>query len=381
MMRAIDIVRKVAPRAHPNYLRAFEDGDDLLAEFGIASALRLSHFLAQVCHETMGLKSLREDMSYRAETISRIFGVGKHSAAVRPDEARMLASNPQGLAERVYGMGNPRKARELGNERPGDAYNARGGGPLQTTGLGNYRTMGERIGADLASNPDLIGRPEHCLKPALHAWRDGGCNELADTNNTRAITRAINGGYNGYEDRVEWFNKIWRVAKAGRGDTAAAVEPAWKEARPDADMEWLQNALNELGADPQINPDGRFGPATKAAVKWFQKLNSLPVDGIAGRVTIEAVRARLDRTRETEPSEAVPHAGTEEKIGGGTFSSGLAGEVIAQQAEKLEPLAGAAPTLRYIVSALMIIGALITLYGLYKRFGVPWLKSRQPRDV
>src|SRR5262245_55671243 len=106
MARAVDVIRKVAPFAKASYLSAFETGDALLQKHEITTPRRLSHFLAQVLHESGALRSERESMSYRAERILQVFGA-KHSARVKPAEARRLANNPQALAERVYGLGNP----------------------------------------------------------------------------------------------------------------------------------------------------------------------------------------------------------------------------------------------------------------------------------
>ena len=90
-MRAIDIVRQVAPKARPEYLVAFEAGDAQLEAAGVTTPLRLAHLLAQVMHETGGLTIVRESGSYTAPRILAIFGRGVHSAAVtpRPKMARM----------------------------------------------------------------------------------------------------------------------------------------------------------------------------------------------------------------------------------------------------------------------------------------------------
>lgn len=281
----------VAPNARENYRAAFRDGDELLARFGITTRLRLAHFLAQVLHESGDGKVLFENLSYSSPgRLMEIFGVGRHSAAIRQDEVAGLLRNPQALAERVYGLGNPAKARELGNTRTGDGYRYRGGGALQTTGGGAYRRMGERIGVELHRHPELIVEPEHALKPAVFEWDDGNLNALADKNDIRRITRRINGGYNGIADRQETFDRLW--ALLGRGDS-----PAWKAGAADPDTTWLQNSLNRLGAEPPLRADGKYGPATTAAVKAFQKLAGLKVDGVAGEVTRAAIRLRLSVLR------------------------------------------------------------------------------------
>lgn len=286
---AYDVLLAVAPRALDNYKTAFLDGDDLLARFEITTPMRLAHFMAQVLHECGDGKILFENLRYTTPArLMEIFGVGRHSAAVRESELPGLVGNPEALAERVYGLGNPPKARELGNTRPGDGFKFRGGGALQTTGGGAYRRIGDQIGVNLHGHPELIVVPEHALKPALHEWDDGNLNALADRNDIRRITRRINGGYNGIADRQAKFDLIW--AKLSRGE-------AWRSAATDPDTTWLQEALNRLGADPPLKVDGKYGPGTTTAVKAFQKLARLKVDGVAGDITRAALRLRLAAVR------------------------------------------------------------------------------------
>lgn len=207
-MRPIDVVRRLCPHAKSSYQLAFENGDELFAKAGITTPLRLAHFLAQCFHETGGLTIEWESGAYSADRLMQIFGVGHHSAAITPDEAQRLAKNGPAIFERVYGLGNPKKARELGNTRPGDGYLFRGGGIMQTTGGANYKRMGDKCGVDFYNHPELVLSAEHALKPALAEWTEGNLNDAADRDDIRAITRRINGGYNGLDDRQAWFNKI-----------------------------------------------------------------------------------------------------------------------------------------------------------------------------
>jgi len=214
-MRAVDVIRRVSPSARPEYVRAFEQGDALLAKHGINTPLRLAHFLAQVLHETGGLLILWESGAYSAARLCQIFGVGNHSAAITATEAQALAYNGKAIFERVYGQGNPRKAKELGNTRPGDGWRYRGGGMMQTTGGHNYRAMGERCGVDFYNHPDLIVSAEHALKPALAEWSQGNLNAFADRDDILSISRKINLGTvqssrmpNGMTDRQAWYRKV-----------------------------------------------------------------------------------------------------------------------------------------------------------------------------
>src|SRR5262245_44032677 len=106
MTRPIEVIRQVASIAKPSYLSAFDSGDTLLQEHEITTPDRFAHFLAQVLHESGGLRFEWENMNYRADRLLEIFGVGKHSAKIMPEEANRLAGNPEAIAERVYGLGN-----------------------------------------------------------------------------------------------------------------------------------------------------------------------------------------------------------------------------------------------------------------------------------
>jgi len=256
-------------------------------------------------------------MSYSASRITEIFGAGRHSAAVTAAEAEKLARNPQALAERVYGLGNPRKARELGNTRAGDGYFFRGNGLLQSTGGGLHKELTEVLGVDFYSQPALMTAPQHALKPACHFWKTRNINPLADANDIGAVTRKVNGGTTGLADRRDYFNKIWAIMKAG--------QPVVASLKCDPEVQELQRNLNTLGlADPPLVEDGKFGKKTEDAIRLFQKMNGLKVDGDPGPSTRASVKQRLSATRsEAPPPEPLL---TKENI---TFASGIGGSIMA----------------------------------------------------
>ena len=206
--KTVAVVTQLSPQAKNNYLQAIREGGALFEQHGITTPLRMSHFMAQAMTETGGFKILRESMSYSVPRMLEIFGVGNHSAKVTAAEAPGLAHNERALAERVYGLGNPRKANELGNTQPGDGFLFRGNGVLQTTGRGAHKRMGQAFGLDFEANPELVTAPEHALKPALKEWSDNNLNNFADRNDITTITRRINGGLNGFADRKAFFAKL-----------------------------------------------------------------------------------------------------------------------------------------------------------------------------
>jgi putative chitinase len=99
--------------------------------------------------------------------------------------------------------------KDLGNTQPGDGYRFRGRGLLQTTGRHNYERTGNALGLDLLTYPDLLATPANAARSAAWFWKEHELNELADVGAFQQITRRINGGFNGLEERLA----LWSDAK------------------------------------------------------------------------------------------------------------------------------------------------------------------------
>jgi putative chitinase len=209
---ALDTIWKTTPVATREAIKRV--AKDTFRLFDMDHPLVICHFMAQIGHESGNGKITRENMSYSAQRIMEVFGVGKHSAAITPREAQLLARNPVGLAERVYGLGNPKKAKELGNIKQGDGYRYRGNGFLQLTGRASHRKIGEMIGLDLESNPDYLLRPDHSFVAACAEYVNLGAREAAEKDDIRTETRRINGGFNGLAERQVLLRK-WKEALDG----------------------------------------------------------------------------------------------------------------------------------------------------------------------
>ncbi len=147
--------------------------EDAMHEFEINTAKRQAAFLAQIGHESGGLHWLVE-----------LWG----------------PSATQARYETRY---------DLGNVAPGDGFKYRGRGLIQLTGRANYAECGKELGADLLENPELLGEPALAARSAAWFWKKHGCNELADLGAFEQITRRINGGLNGYAERLG----LWEKAK------------------------------------------------------------------------------------------------------------------------------------------------------------------------
>lgn len=298
-MDIVAAIKRVSSSCKAVYVDGFAANGPLLNEHGITTPLRATNFVAQFLGETGGGTVIQESGNYRANRILEIFGAGHHSAAVTPAEARRLAGDGPALFERVYGLGNPRKAHELGNTQPGDGWKFRGIGVLQSTGRGAAKRWGDKCGADFTADVMLMVDPRYVLMPALFEWSAGNLNVKADHDDLRGIRRVINGGYNGLADVQAWHNKLWPILSANGGAVAS-----WQIANPLNQTSDLQQKLNALGYTPALKVDGRYGPATDRAVRWFQRTAGVKVDGAAGPITLAALALRLDARHVTEPAVA-----------------------------------------------------------------------------
>lgn len=148
-----------------------------LLEFHIGTPERQAAFLAQIGHESGGLRFSRE-----------IWG---------PTPAQL----------RYEGR------RDLGNVVKGDGERYKGRGLIQITGRAGYQAVSKGLGFDFVGDPDALEEPEMAAASAAWWWSEHGCNQLADAGDFPAITKRINGGMNGYADRFA----RWEVAKRGLG--------------------------------------------------------------------------------------------------------------------------------------------------------------------
>ena len=101
--------------------------------------------------------------------------------------------------------------RDLGNTQPGDGPRYKGRGPIQLTGRANYRAAGQALGLPLEQNPDLVSRPDVGFRVAAWYWQNRGLNDVAERGDFREVTRRINGGYNGYDVRLSYYNRALSV--------------------------------------------------------------------------------------------------------------------------------------------------------------------------
>ncbi len=163
-----------------------------LAHYNINTPLRVCHFLAQVLHESGGLKYVKENLNYSANGLLATFPTHFPNISV----ANQYARQPAKIADRVYAdrMGN-------GNEASGDGWKYCGRGYIQITGKTNYSLFGTNADVDFINHPELIETPDYAAMSAGWFWNSHNLNTYADRDDIIAITRAINGGTNGLSER------------------------------------------------------------------------------------------------------------------------------------------------------------------------------------
>jgi putative chitinase len=222
---------KLAPNARSSYRDAFRNGQTVLDSHKIsANALRLAHFMAQILHESGGLTIQFENLNYSPERLPRVWP--SRFQPKGPLDPQVFAHNPQKLANEVYGG-------RMGNSSIDDGYNYRGRGLLQLTGKDSYQAATITLRKEDPNAPDFVAAPNEvisakwCLAIAAAEWVAQGCNALADQDDIRKITRAINGGLIGIGERSEWAKRtkaVWSDG-ASRISLAESASPVHRQTR------------------------------------------------------------------------------------------------------------------------------------------------------
>ena len=172
--------------------------------FGLNTQEKISAFISQCGHESGGFTRFDENLNYSAKALNAVFSKYFRRAGVSAEE---YARQPEKIANRVYGnrMGN-------GDEASGDGFKFKGRGVVMLTGKNNYRTFGEDLGIDVMSNPNIVSENmEVCVMTGFWFWKKNGLVKYSNRENFKTLTKRINGGYNGMQDRVKKFEKSMKL--------------------------------------------------------------------------------------------------------------------------------------------------------------------------
>lgn len=187
-----------------------------MARFGISTAPQVAAFVAQLAHESSKFTRTVENLNYSADGLANTwparyglkFADGSYArsgARILPNRlAQSIHRNPELIANLTYAdrMGN-------GNPSTGDGWKYRGRGYIQLTGKQNYIACGDVLGLDLVNSPDTLERPLYAALAAGWYWARHGLSRYA--NDPAALTKAINGGYNGLAERKSMYDEALRV--------------------------------------------------------------------------------------------------------------------------------------------------------------------------
>jgi putative chitinase len=185
------------------YLDHWTDAlNKILPDYGIDTPQRVAAFVAQAAHESGGFTALHENLNYRPETLQKVFPKYFPTA----DLANQYAHNQEAIANRVYAnrMGN-------GPEESGDGFRYCGRGLIQLTGKQNYQAFADSIETPVEQVPDFLQTFEGAVQSACWFWENNNLNQYADSGDILTMTKRINGGTIGLEDRQKHYNQALQV--------------------------------------------------------------------------------------------------------------------------------------------------------------------------
>ena len=163
---------------------------DTFTKYGINTTQRQACFIGQCQHESNNFRTLEENLHYSAAGLMRVWP----SRFPSTDVADQYANNPEKIANKVY-------AGRMGNVEDSDGFAFRGRGLVQLTGREAYANCGSGLGVDLVGDPDRLLDPQYAALSAGWFWNKKGLNDLADTGDYETMTKRINGGIVGLDDR------------------------------------------------------------------------------------------------------------------------------------------------------------------------------------
>lgn len=190
--KAADISAGLAARWFPHI-------DAAMKEFGITAATDQAMFIAQVGHESGGFRQVVESLNYTPGALVTVFG-----KRITQQQANALGRTTQQPA-RQDAIANLVYANRLGNKASGDGWKYRGRGLIQITGLDNYRACGAALKLDFVTKPELLELDQQAARSAAWFYTSKGC--MAYGADIDRVTRIINGGLNGIDDRKVRYNK------------------------------------------------------------------------------------------------------------------------------------------------------------------------------
>ena len=246
---------------------------EVLPLWDINTPARVAGFIAQTGHESGGFKVLSENLNYSADGLNKIFPKYFVKAG---RNAQDYHRQPEKIANVVYA-----NRMDNGDEASGDGWKFRGGGLIQLTGRHNYTKFAAAVDMSLDEAVDYVRTKKGAIDSACWFWDENNINKYCDAGDIVGMTKRINGGTIGLEDRKKHWEHALHV-----------FDPHWvAPAEPELVLETVRKGskgplVKKMQAALGIGADGDFGPGTEAALKRWQAANGLTADGIAGPKTL-----------------------------------------------------------------------------------------------
>lgn len=199
----IEKLIKIAYPSNPDAITVSDELAKYMPQYEINTTYRICHFIAQIHHESGGFKYYKENLNYSAKALNSVFKKYFPTLAV----AEQYARQPEKIANLVY-------ANRMGNGSPesGDGWKYRGRGFIQCTGKNNYTECAAYLKIDCVNDPDLLCTQDYAVLSAIWYWNTRNLNKLADSDDILGITKKINGGTIGLEDRQAQLNILKSAA-------------------------------------------------------------------------------------------------------------------------------------------------------------------------
>jgi len=238
----------------------------LLPKYSINTENRVAGFLAQCGHESLQFTVLKENLNYSSDALNRVFPKYFKNAG---RDATEYHRQPEKIANVIYA-----NRMDNGDTASGDGFRFCGRGVIQLTGRSNYTRFGESINKSPEEVVEYLGTKQGALESACWFWSTNGLNRYADSQDVVGMTKRINGGTIGLEDRKKHYEHALEVF-GGHYTPSKTYETVKKGSKGQTVMD-VQRALNIIPVD------GVFGPGTENYVKRWQQTNGLTPDGIMG---------------------------------------------------------------------------------------------------
>jgi putative chitinase len=179
--------------------------EQALPDYDINTPRRVAAFLAQTAHESGGYRAIKENLNYKAESLMRVWP--RYFPNI--DIARQYAGKQEMIANRAYAnrMGN-------GPEESGDGWRFCGRGLIQLTGRNNYQAFADSIETDINNLPEYLATFEGSVQSACWFWENNNLNQWADASDILTLTKRINGGTLGLDDRIKHYNHALHILGA-----------------------------------------------------------------------------------------------------------------------------------------------------------------------